>query len=136
MRPFDFRLRTRVVFGEGAFSRLGELARELSFTRTLVVADRGIVATGQVDRAATMLDAAGIVPSFFHDFEANPDARMVEAGRAHGAACTIDSLLALGGGSSLDCAKGINFVLTNGGSMRDYRGFGKAARPLLPSIGV
>jgi alcohol dehydrogenase len=136
MRPFDFRLRTRVVFGEGAFSRLGELARELSFTRTLVVADRGIVATGQVDRAATMLDAAGIVPSFFHDFEANPDARMVEAGRAHGATCAIDSLLALGGGSSLDCAKGINFVLTNGGTMRDYRGFGKAPRPMLPSIGV
>jgi alcohol dehydrogenase len=101
-----------------------------------VVADRGIVATGQVDRAATMLDAAGIVPSFFHDFEANPDARMVEAGRAHGAACAIDSLLALGGGSSLDCAKGINFVLTNGGTMRDYRGFGKAPRPMLPSIGV
>jgi len=44
--------------------------------------------------------------------------------------------VALGGGSSLDCAKGINFVLTNGGSMRDYRGFGKAARPMLPAIGV
>jgi alcohol dehydrogenase len=48
----------------------------------------------------------------------------------------IDSIVALGGGSSLDCAKGINFVLTNGGSMRDYRGYGKAGRPMLPSIGV
>src|SRR3984885_862009 len=136
MRPFDFRLRTRVVFGEGALSRLGELARELSFKRTLVVADRGIAATGQVDRAATMLDAAGIVPSFFHDFEANPDSRMIEAGRAHAAACSIDSLVALGGGSSLDCAKGINFVLTNGGDMRDYWGFGKASRPMLPMIAI
>jgi alcohol dehydrogenase class IV len=44
--------------------------------------------------------------------------------------------VAVGGGSSLDCAKGINFVLTNGGTMRDYRGFGKATRPMLPSIGV
>ena len=44
--------------------------------------------------------------------------------------------MAVGGGSSLDCAKGINFVLTNGGTMRDYRGFGKATRPMLPSIGV
>jgi alcohol dehydrogenase len=42
----------------------------------------------------------------------------------------------LGGGSSLDCAKGINFVLTNGGTMGDYRGFGKASRPMLPSIGI
>ena len=61
---------------------------------------------------------------------------MVEAGRAHAAACAIDSLVALGGGSSLDCAKGINFVLTNGGTMRDYWGFGKASRPMLPSIGM
>ena len=61
---------------------------------------------------------------------------MVEAGRAHAAAGGVDSIVALGGGSSLDCAKGINFVLTNGGTMRDYRGYGKAARPMLPSIGV
>ena len=136
MRPFDFHLRTRLVFGEGSVARVGELARELGFTRTLLVADRGILAAGYVERAAASLAAAGIVPSFFHDFDSNPDTRMVEAGRAHGAACAIDSLVALGGGSSLDCAKGINFVLTNGGTMRDYWGFGKAARPMLPSIGV
>ena len=51
MQPFDFQLRTRVMFGVGAFARLGDLARDLSFTRTLIVADRGIVATGQPDRA-------------------------------------------------------------------------------------
>ena len=136
MRPFDFHLRTRVVFGEGALDRLGDLARELAFTRTLVVTDRGILATGLVDRVRTLLGAAGIAPFFFHDFEANPDAHMVEAGRIHAAACSVDSIVALGGGSSLDCAKGINFVLTNGGTMRDYRGFGKAAQPMLPMIGV
>ena len=52
---------------------------------------------------------------------------MVEAGRAVRGAAAIDSIVAIGGGSSLDCAKGINFVLTNGGTMRDYRGFGKAS---------
>jgi alcohol dehydrogenase len=61
---------------------------------------------------------------------------MVEDGRAYAASEQIDSIVALGGGSSLDCAKGINFVLTNGGNMRDYRGFGKAPRPMLPSIGI
>jgi alcohol dehydrogenase len=136
VRPFDFQLRTRVVFGEGALARLSDLARELSFTRTLIVADRGIVAAGHVDRAAASLDAAGVAPSFFHDFDANPDTRMVEAGRAQASASNIDSIVAVGGGSSLDCAKGINFVLTNGGTMRDYWGFGKASRPMLPSIGV
>jgi alcohol dehydrogenase len=136
MRPFDFQLRTRLVFGEGSIARVGELARELGFTRTLLVADRGVLAAGYVERAAASLVAADIVPSFFHGFDSNPDTHMVEAGRAHGAACAIDSLLALGGGSSLDCAKAINFVLTNGGTMRDYWGFGKAAQPMLPSIGV
>lgn len=136
-RPsFDFHSRTRVVFGEGALSRLGELARELAFTRTMIVADHGLVAKGQVDRAAAFLEAAGITPCFFHDFEANPDTRMVEAGRAHAASRDIDSIVAIGGGSSLDCGKGINFLLTNGGTMRDYWGFGKASRPMLPSIGV
>jgi len=136
MRPFDFQLRTRVVFGDGAFARLGELARELSFTRALLVADRGIVATGQVEYAATLLDAQGVLPFMFHDFDANPDSRMVDAGRAVAASGRVDSIVAVGGGSSLDCAKGINFVLTNGGTMRDYRGFAKATRPMLPSIGV
>ena len=136
MPGFDFNLRTRVVFGDGVFARLGELARELSFTRTLIVADPGIVATGQVQRASDSLGAAGVAAQVFHDFDANPDSQMVEAGRAHAASSRIDSIVALGGGSSLDCAKGINFVLTNGGTMRDYRGFGKASKPMLPSIGI
>ena len=140
-RPFDFYPRTRVVFAEGAFERLGELARELGFERTLLVSDRALLATGLVDRAAALLRAAGIACSGFHDFDSNPDTRMVEAGRSfaasQGAASQgIDSMVALGGGSSLDCAKGINFVLTNGGAMRDYRGYGKAARPMLPGIGI
>ncbi len=136
MNGFDFTLRTRIVFGEDALSGIGPLARDLGFERTLIVADRGIVATGQVARLSNLLTAAGITPSVFHEFEANPDTRMIEAGRAYAAVRVIDSIVALGGGSSLDCAKGINFVLTNGGSMRDYRGYGKAGRPMLPSIGV
>ena len=136
VRPFDFHLRTRIVFGEGTLGRLGDLARELGFTRTLVVSDPGIVATGQVARAASILESAGIAACTFHDFDANPDTRMVDAGRAAAADARIDSIVALGGGSSLDCAKGINFVLTNGGTMRDYWGSGKAAQPMLPSIGI
>ena len=136
MTPFDFTLRTRVVFGEGTIDQLGFLGTELGFSRALIVADEGIVATGLVDRAAQLLDAVGIVPFFFHNFSANPDSDMVEAGREYAAEGRIDGIVALGGGSSLDCAKGINFVLTNGGSMHDYRGYGKAMKPLLPSIGV
>ena len=61
---------------------------------------------------------------------------MIEAGRDFAASLQIDSIVGLGGGSSLDCAKGINFLLTNGGAIQDYWGFGKAPKPMLPMIGI
>ena len=126
----------RVVFGEGSLNRVGTLARELAFTRALIVADKGIVVAGFAERTARLLETAGIPSAVFDGFDANPDTRMVEAGRAFATARAVNGIVAVGGGSSLDCAKGINFVLTNGGSMRDYRGHGKATKPMLASIGV
>ncbi len=136
MTAFDFQPRTRVIFGAGALSRVGALAKELGFRRTLLVADGGVVQAGYVAAAIGALEAAGIEAVPFHDFGQNPDSAMVEAGRVFCAPLGIDSMIGLGGGSSLDCAKGINFLLTNGGQMADYRGYGKARTPLLPMIGV
>jgi alcohol dehydrogenase len=136
MNSFDFQPRTRVIFGVGAITGLGEHARELGFRRTLLVADHGLVASGHVDEALTPLRASGIEVSTFHDFDVNPDSRMVAAGSSLAASEKIDSIIGLGGGSSLDCAKGVNFLLTNGGEMRDYHGHGKALQPLLPMIGI
>lgn len=141
MEAFDFYPRTRLVFGLGAFERLGELARELQATRALLVADRGIVACGYVAEAAQLLKQAGLSVCTFHGFDENPDTEMVEAGRQVAAAHEVDVIIALGGGSSLDCAKGINFVLRGGGTMREYWGHHKFsakldAQPMLPMIGI
>ncbi|HEU4796521.1 MAG TPA: iron-containing alcohol dehydrogenase [Pyrinomonadaceae bacterium] len=136
MTSFDFQPRTRLIFGAGTISQLGKLALELGFRRTLLVADHGLVASGHVDEAVTPLEEAGVEVVRFHDFEVNPDTRMVESGTAFVATQQIDSIIGLGGGSSMDCAKGINFLLTNGGRMADYRGYGKANKPMLPMIAV
>jgi len=136
MGPFDFQLRTRIIFGEGTVERLGDVARELGLRRTLLVADHGLLASGHVEEAILPLKKAGITAIPFHDFDVNPDTRMIEAGRDFAALHEIDSVIGLGGGSSMDCAKGINFLLTNGGRMQDYWGFGKAAHPMLPMIAV
>src|SRR6185503_13211802 len=136
MRSFDFQPRTRVIFGAGVVNQLGKLAVELGFTRTLLVADHGLLASGHVDEAITPLRTARIEVIRFHDFEANPDTHMIEAGTAFAATQQIDSLIGLGGGSSLDCAKGINFLLTNGGRMADYHGYGNASKPMLPMIAI
>ena len=136
MQPFDFQLHTRVVFGAGALARLGTLARELNFRRTLLVADHGLVSSGHVAEATEVLETAGIEVVPFHDFDVNPDTLMCERGRDFAAPLRVDSIIGLGGGSSLDCAKGINFLLTNGGEMRDYWGYGKATLPMLPMIAI
>jgi alcohol dehydrogenase len=136
MVPFDFRPRTRVVFGQGSIARLGPLARELNFGRTLLVADPGVVKAGHVAEATRRLEDAGIAVTPYHDFGENPDSAMINAGFRFAEPLDVDSIVGLGGGSSLDCAKGINFVLTNGGSIGDYRGYGKAGTPLLPMIGI
>lgn len=136
LNPFEFQLRTRLVFGPGTLERLGHAARELRMGRPLLVADHGLCAAGHVDRAVRLLEAAGIEPVPFHDFDVNPDTTMVERGRDFAEGKQIDSIIGLGGGSSLDCGKGINFLLTNGGTMSDYRGYGKASKPMLPMLAV
>jgi alcohol dehydrogenase len=136
MVSFDFHPRTRVVFGPGSVTRAGQLARDLGFHRTLVVADAGIRDSGHADRLIDALTADGIETFLFDRFGVNPDSDMVDAGAAFARPLHIDSIVAIGGGSSLDCAKGINFILRNGGTMADYRGYGKAATPLLPMIGI
>ena len=70
------------------------------------------------------------------NFGPNPDADMLELGRAFAADKDVDSIIGLGGGSSLDCAKGINFLLTQGGPIHALQGYGKASKPMLPMIGV
>ena len=136
-RPsLDLKTDIRVLFGDGTIDQLGALAKELGFSRTLLVADAGLVKAGHHDHAHASLDAAGVQTLDFGDFGPNPDADMIEAGRRYAAGKGIDSIIGLGGGSSLDCAKGINFVLTQGGTIHDFHGYGKAVKPMLPMIGV
>jgi len=116
--------------------QLGRVAKELGFRRTLLVADSGLLHAGHVQQACRILQDAGIAVFPYDEFEANPDSAMIEAGRFFAAPLSVDSLIGLGGGSSMDCAKGINFLLTNGGKMQDYQGYGKAQRALLPMIAV
>ena len=133
---FDSQPLTRVVFGVGALARLGELACELGGTRALLVTDPGLEAAGHPQRAAATLRQAGLKVALFKDVEENPTTRHIDACLVVAQAHEIDLLVAVGGGSAMDCAKGVNFLLTNGGTMSDYMGFGKATEPMLPSIAV
>jgi len=136
MKPFEFTLPTRLVFGPGTVGRIGSIARDFGMTRPLLVSDRGIRDAGHVDRALQSLCDAGLNVEVFDQFSVNPNSAMVDRGVAFAAPLDRDSVIGLGGGSSLACAKGINLLLTNGGQIADYRGYGHASKPLLPMIAI
>jgi alcohol dehydrogenase len=136
MTPFDYHPRTRIVFGPGKIYSLGDLAGELGARRVLLVSDRGIVAAGHAQRALDALAKAKIETHVFTDFSENPNSDDVEAGVKVAKRYDPELLVGLGGGSSMDCAKGINFVYTNGGRIHDYWGSNKALKPMLPMIAV
>jgi alcohol dehydrogenase len=136
MQPFDIHNRTRFIFGEGTVSRLGELAASFRPRCVLVVSDRGIMEAGHDATALNSLHEAGLEVASFHDFAENPTSAMVDAGVRRAAEVQPDLLVGLGGGSSMDCCKGINFVYSCGGTIHDYQGVGKATCDMLPMIAI
>jgi alcohol dehydrogenase len=136
MTPFDFQLRTRIVFGPDTIDRLGELASELGARRALVVSDPGVIAVGHTQRGLDALKRAGIEAHLFEGVHENPSTDDVDRGVVVAKRHDPEVLVGLGGGSSMDCAKGINFLYSNGGQMQDYWGVGKALKPMLPMIAV
>src|SRR5256884_7056244 len=134
--PFDFHPRTRLIFGVNAVERVGGLARELGAKIVLVVTDPGIVTAGHVDRVEHILQSCGLGVVVFAEVHENPTTRDVEKCLEVAKAAGIDTIVGLGGGSSMDTAKGCNFLLTNGGGGHGHSGGGKASKPMLPVIAV
>lgn len=134
--PFDLQIRTRFVHGVHAVDQLGPLARELGAMRVLLVTDPGIRAAGHANHGLNSLRAAGLTTELFDGVGENPTTEHVAAGLAVADRFRPEVIVGFGGGSSMDCAKGINFLYTNGGQMRDYWGRNKATKALLPMIAV
>ncbi len=137
MKPFEFPSSPRVLFGANTMDQLGSLAKEFGAGRVLLVTDVGIRKAGHAERAIRSLETSSLEVFVFDAVDENPTTRHVDAGVQFAAAhAPLNLIVGLGGGSAMDVAKGINFVLTNGGKMEDYWGSGKATKPMLPSIGI
>jgi len=126
----------RVLFGQERIRETGAVVQALGCRRVLLVSDPGIRAAGHLENLQTILDRAELQVTIFDKVAENPTTEQVEEGLAFAAPQRPDCVVALGGGSAMDCAKGINFLLTNGGRMADYRGFARASHPLLPAVGI
>lgn len=126
----------RVVFGPGKLATLGQEAASLGARKVLIVTDPGLARTGFVAGARESLIGAGIDVAIYDRVRENPTTEDVDACVAVAKAEGIDLIVGLGGGSSLDTAKGCNFIVSNGGRMQDYWGVGKATLPMLPFIAI
>ncbi len=128
---FTFTHRTKLITGQRSTARLGPELTGLGLRNALIVTDPGVVAAGLTEPLVASLDAAGVAHVLYDRIEPNPTAESVDEGarwvKEHG----CDNVVALGGGSSIDAAKCIAMLTTNGGAVRDYEGAGKFTRPLI-----
>ena len=111
---------TRLVQRLGAIRELGTEASLLDIRRPLLVSDPGVKAAGLLDTALEVLRGADCEPIVFDRVRANPGVELVDAGAAEYRAQGCDGLVAIGGGSSIDTAKGIGVVAAHDGSILEY----------------
>ena len=132
----NYHQRTRFICGPGSVNRIAELSAELGACRVLLVTDPGVEEAGHPAEVQELLLSAGLELTLFDNVIENPTSR--EVGRCVEVAksARVELIIGLGGGSALDTAKGCNFVLTNGGHIRDYWGHDKASKPMLPMIAI
>lgn len=119
MNPFEFFTPTKVIFGRGMLSCVGEEAEQLG-KKGLVVTDQGMVNTGLVGKVTGCMDEKGLNYLVWSDVVPNPRDTDIERGAAYAGEQGIDYLIAIGGGSAMDTAKAIGALLTNGGKCEDW----------------
>jgi alcohol dehydrogenase len=140
MEENEFTLRKFVapefVFGVGARRLAGRYAKNLGGRKILVVSDPGVVAAGWTRDVTDSLEAAGVPFALFTGVSSNPKADEVMAGVAVYRAEGCNALIAVGGGSPIDCAKGIGIVTSNDKHILLFEGVDMVKLPMPPLICV
>ncbi|HJV35370.1 alcohol dehydrogenase-like regulatory protein ErcA [Geomonas sp.] len=136
--PFELRkfLAPEFIFGVGARKLAGRYAKNLGGKKVLVVSDPGVVQAGWSTDVTDSIESAGLSFVLFTGVTPNPKIAEVEAGVAVYEAEHCDALVAVGGGSVIDCAKGIGIVTTNRKPIRAFEGVDMVTSPIPPLVCV
>lgn len=123
-----------IVFGTGALSLAGMYAKNLGARKVLVVTDEGVQRAGWAGKVIQHIAGEDLSYTVFSDVTPNPRSEEVMSGASlyHKEHC--DAIVAVGGGSPIDCAKGIGAVVSNGGNILEYEGVDRIAKPIPPLI--
>ncbi|MBQ6468892.1 MAG: iron-containing alcohol dehydrogenase [Lachnospiraceae bacterium] len=137
MDCFSFVLPTEIVYGPGALSRLPEELKRLGCERPAIITDAGILKAGIADRVKTLAEEAGFACVMYSGVEANPKDVNCEEGARIAREFGADSLIAVGGGSPIDCAKAVGVLLAhNADRIKPYEGKTAATKPQVPLIAI
>ncbi|WP_232820063.1 iron-containing alcohol dehydrogenase [Nocardioides allogilvus] len=123
-----------VVFGADSLGEAGFAAIRLGARRPFLVTDPGIVEAGWLATLLTLLRAEGLTPVLWTDVTPNPKDHEVRRAYELYAESECDVIIALGGGSVIDAAKGVAILSGNGGDIRDYAGVDQVTRPIPPLL--
>ncbi|MGA8761220.1 MAG: iron-containing alcohol dehydrogenase [Stellaceae bacterium] len=125
-----------MAIGGGALAELPPMLARLGVAKPLIVTDPYIRGCGILDRATGLLDDARVPWQVFADTVPDPTTAVIETGARILENGDFDSLVAIGGGSSIDTAKGISVLASNGGKMRDYKVPNEIPKPGLPILAI
>lgn len=125
-----------VIFGNGSIRQVGESCVRLGATNVFIVSDPGVMEAGWLDVIVRSCRQAGLSYTTFHDITINPKDKEVEKGCRIYLENECDAVIGVGGGSSIDVAKAIAILVTNGGRIHDYEGVDKIRYPLPPQVMV
>uniref|UniRef100_V5XJG0 Alcohol dehydrogenase n=1 Tax=Mycolicibacterium neoaurum VKM Ac-1815D TaxID=700508 RepID=V5XJG0_MYCNE len=123
-----------IVFGIDSMAEAAHSALRLGGMRPLLVTDPGLIEAGWVDELVAQLRAQGVQPQVWSALTPNPKDHEITAGHEFYRSQGCDVLIALGGGSVIDAAKGIAILSANGGDILDYAGVDKATMPIPPLV--
>jgi alcohol dehydrogenase len=136
LSSFSFALPTRIEYGSGAVEKLVDELDLINARRVMLITDVRLASSGVLSRFTKHLASKRIAYDIFARVEANPKDYNVEEGAKKAAFDKPDCLVAIGGGSPIDCAKAISVVASNGGRVRDFEGYAKIQGELLPLIAI
>ncbi len=137
MNSFGFELPTRIEYGLGSINKLGDELKKLNSRRVLIVTDKGIVKAGLVKKVTDILEESNVNYTIFDDVEANPKDLDVEAGAKVSSNFIADTILAIGGGSPIDCAKSIGVLAShNSTKIKNFEGKTAVKKPIIPLITI
>ncbi|AEG14239.1 Alcohol dehydrogenase [Desulfofundulus kuznetsovii DSM 6115] len=137
MEAFTFQLKTTVCFGANVVSGIVDWCRNYNAKRVLIVTDQGVRKAGILEKVEKILSDAGIENVVFDDVEPDPGLETIHRCASCFRENKCDLILAVGGGSPIDTAKGARVIVENGGHIRDYAGVNKVPRaPVTPLIAI